>query len=87
MSFVNQLKDCETVTVPDTNPVLQTAFPWADSAEWAVMKSAFIRDQEYIRNAARDAGISPRILLGELLVSNSDSLPTVEILSKVILNH
>lgn len=67
LSFVNQLKDCETVTVPDTNPVLQTAFPWADSDEWAVMKSAFIRDQEYIRNAARDAGISPRILLGGII--------------------
>jgi hypothetical protein len=67
LSFMNQLKDCETVTIPDTNPVLQTAFPWADSDEWAVMKSAFIRDQEYIRKAAADAGISPRILLGGII--------------------
>ncbi len=66
-SFPKELKNCETVTVPNTTPLAQTAFIWADSAEWGVMKSAFIRDQEYINQAARDAGISPRLLLGGVI--------------------
>lgn len=59
--------NCERVTVPDTTPLAQTAYAWADSPEWAVLKSAFIRDQEQIRQAAHDAGISPRLLLGGVI--------------------
>jgi len=44
-----------------------TESPWAQSEEWAVMKEAFTRDQEVINRAARDAGISPRILLGGVI--------------------
>ena len=66
-NFPKELQNCERVTIPDTTPLAQTAYVWADSAEWAVMKSAFIRDQEYINKAAKDAGISPRILLGGVL--------------------
>ncbi len=65
--FDKKMNECERVTTPDTTPLAQTAFLWADSAEWAVMKSAFIRDQEYINQAAKDAGISPRILLGGII--------------------
>ncbi len=65
--FPREIQDCARVTVPDTTPLAQTAYVWADSAEWAVMKSAFIRDQEYINKAAKDAGISPRLLLGGVL--------------------
>jgi hypothetical protein len=70
MSDVNFLKEnrqCDQATIPDTTPLAQTAYVWADSDEWAVMKSAFIRDQEYINQAARDAGISPRLLLGGII--------------------
>lgn len=67
MKYDNQIRNCELVTIPDTTPLAQTAYAWADSPEWAVMKSAFIRDQESINQAAHDAGISPRILLGGII--------------------
>ncbi len=67
MNFLKENRACDQVTVPDTTPLAQTAYVWADSDEWAVMKSAFIRDQEYINQAARDAGISPRLLLGGII--------------------
>lgn len=58
---------CAQATIPNTTPIAQTAYAWADSAEWAVMKSVFIRDQDTIRQAAKDAGISPRLLLGGVI--------------------
>lgn len=60
-------KDCARATTPDLTPIAQTAYAWGDSNEWQVLKSAFIRDQEIIRQAAEDAGISPRILLGGVI--------------------
>lgn len=65
--FPREIQNCARVTIPDTTPLAQSAYIWADSPEWAVMKSAFIRDQEYINKAAKDAGISPRILLGGVI--------------------
>ncbi len=41
--------------------------PWLNSPEWEVLKSVFIKDQIIINQAARDAGISPRILLGGVI--------------------
>ena len=58
---------CATAVVPDTTPITQTAYAWADSPEWSVMKSAFVRDQDTINRAAHDAGISPRLLLGGII--------------------
>ncbi len=66
-SFDREISNCDTVIIPDTTPLAQTAYVWADSAEWQVIKSAFIRDQEYITKAAKDAGISPRYLLGGII--------------------
>ncbi|MCC6323347.1 hypothetical protein IT400_00995 [Candidatus Nomurabacteria bacterium] len=40
---------------------------WASSEEWALMKEVFTRDQEIIKKAAYDAGVSPRILLGGVI--------------------
>ena len=65
--FVSEMQQCTTAIIPNTKPIASTAFAWADSAEWEVMKSAFTRDQEYILQAARDAGISPRLLLGGVI--------------------
>lgn len=58
---------CARALVPDTTPLAQSAFAWADSQEWVVIRSAFIRDQDIIRQAAKDAGISPRLLLGGII--------------------
>jgi len=66
-SLFSNLTDCARVSVPDMTPIVQTAYAWADSDEWQVLKSAFIRDQDTIRKAATDAGISPRLLLGGIV--------------------
>ncbi len=66
-SFDREISNCDTVIIPNTTPLTQTAYVWADSSEWQVIKSAFIRDQEYITRAAKDAGISPRYLLGGII--------------------
>lgn len=67
-NYLNAQRACESAgTLSNQGAIPQTAYAWADSAEWAVMKSAFIRDQETIRHAARDAGINPRVLLGGVI--------------------
>ncbi len=66
-SLFSNLNACAKVLVPDMTPLVQTAYAWADSDEWQVLKSAFIRDQDTIRKAAEDAGISPRLLLGGII--------------------
>jgi len=44
-----------------------TAYNWADSDEWAVMKEVFARDQVVINRAAKDAGVSPRLILSGVI--------------------
>lgn len=63
----NQFASCANAIIPDVTPLARSAFAWADSDEWQVIRSAFIRDQDIIRQAAADAGISPRLLLGGIL--------------------
>ena len=60
-SFFNDISN-----VSDAN-LTKTTYAWANSAEWGVLKSVFIRDQDIINKAASDAGISPRILLGGVI--------------------
>lgn len=66
-SLPTQFTTCAHALIPDTTPLAQSAFAWADSQEWGVIRSAFIRDQDIIRQAAKDAGISPRLLLGGII--------------------
>ena len=63
----SNMNACSRVLVPDMTPLAETAYAWADSDEWQVLKSAFIRDQDIIRQVARDAGISPRLFLGGII--------------------
>ncbi|MES2930306.1 MAG: hypothetical protein V4665_00775 [Patescibacteria group bacterium] len=44
-----------------------SAFYWADTDEWNLMRDVFSRDQDIIKKAAADAGISPRLLLGGVI--------------------
>lgn len=37
---------------------------WANTDEWNLMKEVFTRDKEIIKKAGRDAGISPRLIIG-----------------------
>lgn len=66
--FMNDMDNCvynpahnNSVSLPNT------AYHWADSDEWAVMKEVFSRDQDVIRQAAHDSGVDPRILLGGVI--------------------
>lgn len=45
----------------------KTAYIWADTEEWNLMKNVFTRDQDVIVKASKDAGISPRLLLGGVI--------------------
>ncbi len=65
--LTDSLNNCAEATTLDKTAIPQTAYPWADSPEWGVLKSVFIRDQDTIKRAATDAGISPRILLGGVI--------------------
>lgn len=61
------LRSCQQAVVPGASPEHQSAYSWANSDEWGVLSAAFIRDADVIRRAARDAGISPRLLLGGVI--------------------
>ena len=70
-SFFNDISN-----VSDAN-LTKTTYAWANSAEWGVLESVFIRDQDIIKNAAKDAGISPRILLGGVIGEHYVYVPGV----------
>ncbi|MFA7191814.1 MAG: hypothetical protein WC089_00745 [Candidatus Paceibacterota bacterium] len=40
---------------------------WMSTDQWNLMKYVFTRDQEIIKRAANDAGVSPRLLLGGVM--------------------
>jgi len=44
-----------------------SAYAWADTDQWALMKEVFTRDQEVIKKAATDAKISPRLILSSVI--------------------
>jgi hypothetical protein len=44
-----------------------SAYNWADTDQWNLMKEVFTRDKETIKRAAKDSGISPRIILSGVI--------------------
>ncbi|MBK5215318.1 MAG: hypothetical protein JJE53_00710 [Candidatus Pacebacteria bacterium] len=44
-----------------------SAYNWADTDQWSLMKEVFTRDQEVINKAAADANISPRLILSGII--------------------
>lgn len=40
---------------------------WATTDQWNLMREVFTRDQDVIKRAAKDAGISPRLILGGVI--------------------
>lgn len=44
-----------------------SAFNWADTEEWNLMRGVFTRDQDIIKKAASDAHISPRLILAGVI--------------------
>lgn len=67
--FQNDMFVCSNTSYDSRSAVSlpNTAYAWADSDEWALMKEVFARDQDVIRKAAHDAGVEPRILLGGVI--------------------
>jgi len=66
--YVSNMKSCENsnnekqiINIPIS------AFNWADTDQWALMKEVFIRDQDIIKKAASDAQISPRLILSGVI--------------------
>ncbi len=41
--------------------------PWQQSEEWQVLENAIRRDEEVIKRAAADAGVSPRLIVANLV--------------------
>lgn len=61
-SFVSVVNSCSNSDTKNSTYPL-TAYQWADTDQWALMKEVFIRDKDIINKAAKDAGISPRLVL------------------------
>jgi hypothetical protein len=50
----------------EIHPILED-MAWMNSPDWQLLKEVFTRDQEIIKKAANDAGVSPRLLLGGVM--------------------
>ena len=65
-SFNNEINNCKNSQKEEINlPV--SAYNWADTDQWNLMREVFTRDQDVIKRAAKDAGISPRLILGGVI--------------------
>jgi hypothetical protein len=63
-SYNKEIEDCKNSTYKTevlNMPI--SAYAWADTEEWSLMKEVFARDQDIIKKAASDAKISPRLIL------------------------
>jgi hypothetical protein len=65
-NFIKEMRNCYTKNI-NKSELPNTAYQWADTKEWGVMKYSFTRDQATINKAASDAGISARVLLGGII--------------------
>lgn len=66
--FGEYMNSCKTSDSREENFNLPiSAYNWADTDEWNLMKEVFTRDQEVIKKAAKDAGISPRLILSGVI--------------------
>lgn len=54
---------------PSPSAAAETAYrgPWQQSQEWQVMEEAIRRDEAVIKRAAADAGVSPRLIVANLV--------------------
>lgn len=66
--FIKDMNDCKYGN--NNNQQLNlpiSAYNWADTDEWALMREVFTRDQDVIKRAAKDAGVSPRLILSGVI--------------------
>lgn len=60
--FKNKIEKCSNNILQEFDLAI-SAYEWADTDEWSLMKNVFTRDQDIIKKAAEDAGVSPRLIL------------------------
>lgn len=60
--FRNKMEKCSNTDFQYFDLAI-SAYEWADTDEWALMKNVFSRDQNIIKKAAEDAGVNPRLIL------------------------
>jgi hypothetical protein len=65
--FNKEINNCEDSSQSHDLEVLISAYNWADTDQWALMKEVFTRDQEIIKKAAHDAKISPRLIISGVI--------------------
>lgn len=65
-AFIADMSNCQTSNT-STFTVPMSAYNWADTDQWNLMKEVFIRDQDVIKKAAADAHISPRLVLAGVI--------------------
>lgn len=65
-SYLQDINNCRNSNNQSLN-ILISAYNWADTDQWALMKEVFTRDQEIIKKAASDAHISPRLILSGVI--------------------
>lgn len=66
--FAEYMNNCSTSNkVGESLDLPISAYNWADTDEWNLMREVFTRDNEVISRAARDAGISPRLILSGVI--------------------
>jgi hypothetical protein len=65
-AFITKMNDCQGSSA-STFAVPMSAYNWADTDDWNLMKEVFTRDQDVIKKAAADAHISPRLLLAGVI--------------------
>ncbi len=65
-NYMKEIDGCYTKT-GEMIDLPMSAYHWADTDEWRLMREVFSRDQEIIKKAAEDAGIPPRIILGGVI--------------------
>lgn len=66
VDYEREINNCKNSVYRELNTPI-SAYNWADTDQWSLMKEVFIRDQEIINKAAKDAKISPRLLLGGVI--------------------
>jgi hypothetical protein len=66
--FINQAAT-STQSIQEVEPKEQAQFKaWSKTYEWSIVKSALLKDVPVITKAANDSGVSPRIIVSQLVV-------------------
>jgi len=66
--YNKDIKNCDNPNSKNQKlDVLTSAYNWADTDQWSLMKEVFTRDKDIINKAAIDANISPRLILSAVI--------------------